>query len=182
MRSVLVFCLCATFIACTSFQRTTGGQWVPGQVFNFSGIVLIMPVKDAEQARVGVISGSGQGLVSSIRDALLKRGVSVMVGESSSLSSAFDEAERLKCSYVLRATFTEWGQHSTEWSAIPTSAAVSAELYQVNGKSLVSTATHRDVGSSVTWVHEDVSRFIPELGDSLAAKLTNTAPRVWVSN
>lgn len=170
------------FAGCTSFQRSTKGQWIPGERFDSSGVIGVMPPSDAEQPKLGRIAGSGAALGAAIRDSLLRRGLKIRILESSVLSEAGPEAGQSGCTYLLKSFYTEWEQHSTEWSAIPTSATGSAELYDVKSRTLLATATHRDAGSNVSFVHRNVSRYVPEIADAIVATLTGTRPLVFVGD
>jgi hypothetical protein len=166
---VTVFCF--SLIGCAASQ--TGGGVVSQQLVpTMAGAkVVILPIADGVERKDGPAAGSGAAMTANLRDALIRRGASPLVTEATSLSAAFAEAQSMGYAYVLKATFTEWEDNATEWSSRPDSAALSAELYEVSGKTLIATATHRERGSTMTLVSQTPERFIPIISNAVLTKL-----------
>jgi Domain of unknown function (DUF4823) len=172
------FALCVTFGAgllvggCSSEQIQINASWRPSVGFNASGGILVAVTADAEQARVGVAAGSGVALDSALISAFAEYGVHAQMGTAGKDPLAEGRSQGLK--YALRANFTEWEQHSTEWSAIPVSVGATAELFDVSTGYQIATATGRFQSTNATFVHFTVREYLPRVADAIVRRLVET--------
>ncbi len=169
MRGLLIAAMCGFLCACAVSQ--TGGGLVPGQSLKSGSKILVMPIPDGVERTDGPARGSGAAMTAGFRDTLIKAGRTPLLSETTSLEQAFGQAKRLGYQYVVKATLTEWEDNATEWSGRPDSAALSAELYDVESLQLVATATHREKGSAMALIPETPERFIPILSHRVVSRL-----------
>ena len=172
MRQALVLSLLTLMsIACAT--STTGGGVVPGQARPslVGAKVLLIPVPDGAERKDGPAEGSGAAMTTSIRDAIIAAGGAPLVAEVSSLEAAFNQAKRVDYEFVLKAVFTEWEDNATAWSGRPDTAALSAELYDADQATLISTATQREKGTSSTMRSRTPDRFLTAIATAVVAQL-----------
>jgi Domain of unknown function (DUF4823) len=160
-------------LACSSEQMQVNASWRPGRGFDASGGTLIAVSADAVQPGVGVATGSGMALDSVLISAFAQYGVHAQMGTADKDPLAEARSQGLK--YALRATFTEWEQHSTEWSAIPVSVGATAELFDVSTGYQIATATGRFQSTNATFVHFTVREYLPRVADAIVRRLAETA-------
>ncbi len=159
----------ALLAGCASSQIT--GGLAPGQTVKSNGKVIIMPVPDGVEQGGDTAGGSGVAVAASLRDALLRVGVSPMTVDAPDLASAVEQAQRLGYDYVLKAKITQWEDNATSWSAKADLAAVSAELYDAASATLVASVTHKEKSSSMKMIDDSPMRYLDKISDSIAAKL-----------
>jgi Domain of unknown function (DUF4823) len=127
---------------------------------------------DAEQPKVGVAAGSGVALDSALISAFAKYGIHAQMGTTGKDSLAEAKSQGLK--YALRANFTEWEQHSTEWSAIPVSVGATAELFDAATGYQVATSSGRFQSTNFSFVHLTVREYLPNVADGIVRRLVET--------
>jgi hypothetical protein len=175
MKQLVALGAMTLLLTACSANRTIEGAWLPGTELIPGASVLILPVGDGIERSDGPASGSGAAVTSSIRNQLIEHGFSPRVAESTRLSSALSEAEKLDFTYVLKGVLTEWEDNATEWSGKPDRAALSLELYEVQSERMVASSQYRIKGSVVSQFSQP-DRFVPELVDNALGRIFNWTP------
>lgn len=159
---------------CGSTQVRGGG--VAGAPTTFTGKMCYSPVGDGFERGGAVVAGSGATMTAALRDDLSARGFDVAPVEKGALAPALAESAQLSCDYLLRGEITEWEDNATEWSGKGDSIGLSAELFRVADRKMVSTASIRKKASAFAFVSRSPERFAQFIASSTVAKLFGLEP------
>ena len=166
----LAYLLILMVLGCGTTTQTTGGV-SSGKQITPSSKILVVGFPDAVDKGGSTIGGSGGAATAAIRDALLKRGYSPIVGDSHTLAEAFTEAQKLSSVYVLRGSLIGWEDNATGWSARPDTAGLSLELYDSSSRELVGSASNTAKSSAIEFVPGAPDRLLPEITTATLNKL-----------
>lgn len=169
---IVAFVLFALLIGGCSVPRSVkeGGP-VSGQVVNPAGKVLILGVHNGQEQGQPEANGSGQGMVSALRQALSIHGIPLSTAETTDLSSGFDEAQKANFDYVLKCVITLWQDNATAWSGNGDKLSISVELYDAKTRQLVAAATHKRVATGATFVAASPDRFMNEIATGALSQI-----------
>ena len=172
MRTVLAIAgVVAIASGCAVPVHQTTGQVVPGVEVSKAPKIVILDINDGQEKGQEATVGSGQAMVSALRDRLMQHNIPVTTVQTTTLEDGYREAERLGFDYVLRGVYTNWEDNATAWSLNPDRAEFALELLSVDSRSLAASANHRRQASGATFLSNTPMRFIPELADSTLGRI-----------
>jgi len=150
MTGALVALLTVGCVGVAIAKTPPTGGWLAGKSLVKGAKVLIVPLADGSEREEGVAAGSGTALTAAIRDYLMSKGLTAIVGDARKLDEAFTQAEKLGCHYVVRAAITEWEDNATAWSGKSDVLGLSFELFEVAAKEPAATCSCRRRSPSFT--------------------------------
>lgn len=168
--------LLTTISACSIARSVPDGRVVSGQAINNKGEVLIMNIADGQEQGEPVAKGSGQAMVSAIKDVLLNHNVPVTTSQAIDLIPAFDEAEKVGSEYTLRCVITLWEDNATFWSGNGDKLRISLELYSSKQRKLVAKTGYYRVGTGFTFVSGTPQRFMGEAAEGALNRIYGWDP------
>lgn len=164
-------------LGCSVPRSIPEGNVVAGQSINAQGKVLILSVTDGQEQGQAPASGSGRGMVSSLRKALMQHGVPISTSESTNLVQGLDEANKLGFDYVLKCVITEWEDNATAWSGNGDKLRISVEMFDAKSKTMVAAASHYRVATGFTFVSGTPDRFMDECSKGVLSQIYRWPPK-----
>jgi len=171
MKIVLIVVFTFLIGGCSVPRSVKEGGPISGQVVNPAGKVLILGIKNGQEQDQPEANGSGQGLVSALRQALSTHSVPLSTTQTTDLSSGFDEAQKVNFDYVLKCLITLWQDNATAWSGNGDKLSISVELYDAKTRLLVAAATHQRVATGATFVSGSPDRFMGEVSTGALSQI-----------
>jgi hypothetical protein len=156
---------------CSIPRSAAEGGPVPGQIVVPDAKVLVLAVSDGQEQGQDAAPGSGQGMTTALRKALVAHAVPMSITEQTALSPAFDEATKGRFAYVLKSSITFWEDNATAWSGNGDKLPVSVELYNARSRTLAAAASHRRVATGATFASGSPNRFMDECATGALAKI-----------
>lgn len=172
-----ILILIVGLLACARPKSITTGQVMPGYQIPATSRYVVLNIHDGQERGQDPTYGSGQAMVSALKEQLMSHGCTVTSIESKELSEGFKEAERLGYTHILKGVFTHWEDNATEWSMNPDRATFSLEVFDRQDKRLVASASHQRQSSGAALFSSSPTRFIPELAERTLARIM-----VWHAN
>ena len=148
--------------SCTVPRSVKEGGPVVGQTVRANNKVLVLNVSDGQEQGQAAATGSGQGMVASMRKALTAHAIPMSASPSISLEAGFDEANKEGFDYVMKTTITLWEDNATAWSGKGDKLSISVELYDAKSRQLLAAATQKRVATGFTMVSGTPDRFEDE--------------------
>lgn len=174
----LLLTLSLIFISGCSVPRSVKeGGTIPGQQIVPAKKVLILAIRDGQEQGELPAVGSGTGLASALRKALVAHNIPVAITADSSVEQGFADAERNGSSYVLKATITHWEDNATAWSGKGDELFIALELYDANSHELVGASTHKRTATGATLVSGTPDRFMDEVSVGALSKIYGWASK-----
>lgn len=169
--TVFLLALCCIAFNCAAPEHITKGQIMPGFEIQKEGKFVILNITDGQESGQSPAYGSGQEMVSAIKEELMKNGYVFSTVPTENLLDGFNEADRLGYLYVLKGIITHWEDNATEWSGKPDRASFSLDIYVSKDRKLIGSASHQVQGSGMALFPESTTRFIPELANKTLSRL-----------
>ncbi|HJW33286.1 MAG TPA: DUF4823 domain-containing protein [Holophagaceae bacterium] len=177
MSSISIAAIMFGFVGCAMPISITTGQVMPGYQIPTNSKFVVLNIPDGHERGQDPTFGSGQAMVSSLKEQLMIHGCTVTSVDSKDLSDGFKEAERLGYTHVFKGTFTHWEDNATEWSSNPDRATFSLELFDLQDKRLVASSTHQKQSSGAAMFSASPTRFVPELAERTLARILGWQPK-----
>jgi hypothetical protein len=144
---------------------------MPGYQFPPDAKFVVLDILDGQEKGEDPTHGSGQAMVSALKDELMKHGYTVSTVQSKDLADGYQEAERLGFTHVVKGVFTHWEDNATAWSMNPDRATFSLEIFEVKDRRLVGSASHQEQASGATLLSSSPTRFVPVLASKTLSRL-----------
>lgn len=167
----LVIALALLIGGCSIPRSVKEGGPMSGFVVNPAGKVLILNIQDGQEQGQPAASGSGQGMVSALRQVLSAHSVPLSTTDKMNLSSGFDEAKKANFDYVLKCVIALWQDNATAWSGNGDKLSISVELYDTKTRQLVAAASHKRVATGATFVSGSPDRFMGEVSTGALSQI-----------
>jgi len=176
LRSLILVWTTLFLTGCALPKHITTGQVMPGYQFSKDAKFVVLDIVDGQERGEAPTYGSGQAMVSALKEDLMKHGYSVTSIPSKELADGFKEADRLGFAYVAKGGFTYWEDNATAWSGNPDRATFSLEVFETKSRRLVGSSTHQSQSSGAALWASSPTRFVPELADATLSRLLEWKP------
>lgn len=171
MKKIIVVTAALFLCACSVPRSVKEGGVIAGQAVSPSAKVLILSVVDGREQGQDPASGSGQGMVASLRKMLALHRIPLSTTPASSLEEGFKQAAAQGMDYVLECSITLWEDNATAWSGKGDKLSISVQIYDVRSHLLIAAATHDRTATGFTLAAGSPDRFEDEVALGALSKI-----------